>query len=1024
MLILVLPSIALADDLTSSSTSRTLTPSSETTCTKGICNLVLYSGLVNVQEDNGSWVSVNNAKSDITRYFNKVYVEKDKLYDIDFSYVFNDKINLTLWIDPKLVGQKIPISIWKCGSENLTDNCIDKTEKNFTFLFPLINTMEIMINYSTLGIKNPYEYYFKFGEHSTTIMLQTADSNNTDDGFITSYCINESCGNEDWRDSSSVGTSSTYNYFGTTTSGSGWDAENYTKNTTMLLMYFGTDRSYAPNITGLSGVNLTSCLSATTLTPIIYNGSFTTSTLDKILYIGTPMTCTAGSLLTFNTSYCVGNREYGTSADYWVGFVSDSNVTISVDNASESDTYMLNQSDVVNTIKSVAVKSSVKWKVIYGKEYDYFRFNTSLIPSGSMVKDASLNIFIFVWTNLWINIYDINDTETNWTEETINWSGRPNYNKTAVLNNYFINTTKDFAYFSFNITPVINFKDKTESFFLTENGSNGQSYTLVFFKEYTLIAGRTPYLNITYSASADTTAPTLTIQSPTNMTYDFNTSLPLNFTADDTSGISQCWFNLDSGTNVTLTNCNNATFNVSKGWHQLYLFANDTVSNNVTINVNFSAYSINLTSCYNLDMAGSSYRLISNIANSTYYNCINISTSNITLDCQGFLIDGKDVSSPASYGIYIKNPYLVKNISIINCILTDWYVGIYLWNLTNSSIINNTIFSGKQQGINIRYSHNSSFINNTAYSNLASGFETYRSTNNSFINNTAYSNSGSGFYIDESPYNTFINNTANSNTNDGFFFDQWSNNLTLINSTIKSNGRYGIQLYIVDNSTFFSNIISSNTQYGIYIADMTGNEINRIYNNFLNNTINVLFSGVINNTNMWNTTNQLGTRIYSDGINIGGNYYTNSTNDGYSDTCTDVNTDGFCDIPYSVEHNMGWQDYCNSLGILDCIAATGCSWSITCNYDAALEHNNTDYLPLSNKYQLGADTCTYSGSGDWTINCADACTLTTNTDMGGNSIFIGGTGTVNINANITNWILARIYNSCDVIQSNGNGLKM
>jgi hypothetical protein len=51
---------------------------------------------------------------------------------------------------------------------------------------------------------------------------------------------------------------------------------------------------------------------------------------------------------------------------------------------------------------------------------------------------------------------------------------------------------------------------------------------------------------------------------------------------------------------------------------------------------------------------------------------------------------------------------------------------------------------------------------------------------------------------------------------------------------------------------------------------------------------------------------------------MGGNYWTNSTSNGYSDTCTDSNRDGFCDIPYIIDPGQ-----------------TG---------------NNTDYLPLSYKY--------------------------------------------------------------------------
>ena len=98
---------------------------------------------------------------------------------------------------------------------------------------------------------------------------------------------------------------------------------------------------------------------------------------------------------------------------------------------------------------------------------------------------------------------------------------------------------------------------------------------------------------------------------------------------------------------------------------------------------------------------------------------------------------------------------------------------------------------------------------------------------------------------------------------------------------------------------------------------------NILYNNILNSSAYISWEGPkVNNT--WNTTRQSGTRVYSNGIEIGGNYFTNSTG-GYSDTCTDSNKDGFCDSPFDLLDNT------------TCTAGVDCS-------------NNTDYLPLSNQY--------------------------------------------------------------------------
>jgi len=58
----------------------------------------------------------------------------------------------------------------------------------------------------------------------------------------------------------------------------------------------------------------------------------------------------------------------------------------------------------------------------------------------------------------------------------------------------------------------------------------------------------------------------------------------------------------------------------------------------------------------------------------------------------------------------------------------------------------------------------------------------------------------------------------------------------------------------------------------------------------------------ITGENYFNTTKQLGTRIYSAGGYIGGNYWTNPTGNGYSDTCIDSNKDGFCDEPLNLSN--------------------------------------------------------------------------------------------------------------------------
>ena len=50
-----------------------------------------------------------------------------------------------------------------------------------------------------------------------------------------------------------------------------------------------------------------------------------------------------------------------------------------------------------------------------------------------------------------------------------------------------------------------------------------------------------------------------------------------------------------------------------------------------------------------------------------------------------------------------------------------------------------------------------------------------------------------------------------------------------------------------------------------------------------------------------------------------------------------------------------------------------------------------------------ADTCTYSGSGTWEVNCADNCSITSQVDLGGEDITITGFGTFTTDSDIINY---------------------
>jgi len=138
--------------------------------------------------------------------------------------------------------------------------------------------------------------------------------------------------------------------------------------------------------------------------------------------------------------------------------------------------------------------------------------------------------------------------------------------------------------------------------------------------------------------------------------------------------------------------------------------------------------------------------------------------------------------------------------------------------------------------------------------------------------------------------------------------------------------------------------------------------------------------------NYWNTTSKTGTRIYSNGTNIGGNFWDNSTG-GPSTLCVDSNTDGFCDSFYDVVNG---------------------------NFTSTCTTNNCDYLAYSNKYSAVTDTCTYT-SGDWNVDCNDNCSISAAVHLGGNDLIFSGLGSFWVRDNIAGIGNLNLSDGCNII---------
>jgi len=62
---------------------------------------------------------------------------------------------------------------------------------------------------------------------------------------------------------------------------------------------------------------------------------------------------------------------------------------------------------------------------------------------------------------------------------------------------------------------------------------------------------------------------------------------------------------------------------------------------------------------------------------------------------------------------------------------------------------------------------------------------------------------------------------------------------------------------------------------------------------------------------------------------------------------------------------------------------------------------------MKETYSCVTDSCTYT-SGDWIVDCADDCVIDTTVAVGGNDIYITGTGTFSISEDIIGYGLLHI----------------
>jgi len=266
---------------------------------------------------------------------------------------------------------------------------------------------------------------------------------------------------------------------------------------------------------------------------------------------------------------------------------------------------------------------------------------------------------------------------------------------------------------------------------------------------------------------------------------------------------------------------------------------------------------IDITNCTNLSTENGVYNLTQNITgNQTEFQwsvssnksyCINISASNIILDCGGYSILGN--SSGVTMGILANN---TNNLTIMNCNIESYCQAVYLDTGENHSLHHNNI---------------------SQTSNLAF---TLKNVNRSNVTNNTFLGYKEAVYLCGGNYNIINNNTARNTTNTA-------------NIRLNQNSDYNN----ITNNILYNNSYPTLSR-GVYIH--SGSDYNRVSNNIISRgSDGININGGQNNTVSWNYISGC-----EDGIDIGsgssGSYNNISNNNFYNNTFFGIHLNGAFNI--------------------------------------------------------------------------------------------------------------------------------
>jgi len=257
-------------------------------------------------------------------------------------------------------------------------------------------------------------------------------------------------------------------------------------------------------------------------------------------------------------------------------------------------------------------------------------------------------------------------------------------------------------------------------------------------------------------------------------------------------------------------------------------------------------------------------------------------------------------------------------------------------------------------------SESASADSNSATTNGGSGIQA-EGDNFVISNNNASDNNPS---ISASAVANSVNQGTTTSLTGGFGINSTGNDATITGNRVSAN-RYGIG--ISDTGTGLNltgNFINQSTNGGLNISDNGGGGSGYIFNNYFGSDLNVCATASSASQYHWNNTDpRLGTNIVG-GSYHAGNYWSNSTGNGWSDQQT-PNATGYSLTPYEV--TSGVYDYNPLIGTLPTATPTTIptvtpTQTRTSDDSGSYFMDNSDPAPDHPGIYLVITSATFSGS--------------------------------------------------------------